>query len=239
MTTPPRPVSGSSSPNAPARGNEALTRTTTGSSVSISRREPTWQFTHPPTSPTSPPSSTNAPGKGSATTPRHSVSPKKQPPHQPAEIASQARSKCPHDTHVLHRLIESAPPSSGVSKDGSYGTEVTDRPLAFPLASLLGCRVPRDHPCLAAHPLPGVTRFPLERVPVVGRLAAPRAGLYLRLDDILELVTIGTVRHEAASLTSAKHEDFFHSRSVALADSRQLQLCSEPIGHIDVTLRAK
>src|SRR5215218_5584865 len=108
MTTPPRPVSGSSSPNAPARGNEALTRTTTGSSVSISRREPTWQFTHPPTSPTSPPSSTNAPGKGTATTPRHSVSPKKQPPHQPAEIASQARSKCPHDTHVLHRLIESA-----------------------------------------------------------------------------------------------------------------------------------
>jgi hypothetical protein len=29
------------------------------------------------------------------------------------------------------------PPSSGVSKDGSYGTEVTDRPLAFPLTSLL------------------------------------------------------------------------------------------------------
>jgi transposase, IS30 family len=62
------------------------------------------------------------PGKASATTPRHSVSPKKQPPHQPAEIASQARSKCPHDTQVLHRLIESAPPSSGNSKDGSYGT---------------------------------------------------------------------------------------------------------------------
>ena len=77
---------------------------------------------HPPTSLTSPPSSTNAPGKGSATTPRHSVSPKKQPPHQPAEIASQARSKCPHHTHVLHRLIESAAPSSGVSPVGSYGT---------------------------------------------------------------------------------------------------------------------
>src|SRR5215203_4083085 len=127
------------------------------------------------------------------------------------------------------------PPSSGVSKDGSYGTEVTDRPLAFPLASLLGCRVPRDHRCLAAHPLPGVTRFPLERVPVVGRLAAPRAGLYLRLDDILELVTIGTVRHEAASLTSAKHEDIFHSsRVLPWLDSRQLQLCSEPNRLIDV-----
>ena len=46
----------------------------TGSSVSISLREPTWQSTHPPTSPTSPPSSTNVPGKASATTPRHSVS---------------------------------------------------------------------------------------------------------------------------------------------------------------------
>jgi hypothetical protein len=62
--------------------------TTTDSSVSISRREPTWQFTHPHTSPTSPPSSTNAPEKGSATHPGIPVSPKKQPPHQPAEIAS-------------------------------------------------------------------------------------------------------------------------------------------------------
>jgi hypothetical protein len=50
----------------------------------------------------------------------------------------------------------------------------------------------------------------------VGLRQARRAGLYLRLDDILELVTIGTVRDEAASLTSAKHEDLFHSRSVAL-----------------------
>src|SRR5688572_22179503 len=83
--------------------------------------EPTWQFTHLPTSPTSPPSSTNAPGKGSATTPRHSVSPKKQPPHQPAEIASQARSKCPHDTHVLHRLIESAGTHGASHRSGHLG----------------------------------------------------------------------------------------------------------------------
>jgi hypothetical protein len=34
---------------------------------------------------------------------------------------------------VLHRLIESAPPSSGISKDGSYGTEVTDRPPSLPV----------------------------------------------------------------------------------------------------------
>jgi len=64
--------------------------------------------------------------------------------------------------------------------------------------------------------------------------------LYLRLDDILELVTIGTVRHEAASLASAKHEDLFHRRDVMRwVDSCQLQLCSEPIGHLDVMLRAK
>jgi len=60
------------------------------------------------------------------------------------------------------------------------------------------------------------------------------------LDDICELVTIGTVRHEAASLTSATHEDLFHRRDVMRsADSRQHRLCSESIGHIDVTLRAK
>jgi hypothetical protein len=38
------------------------------------------------------------------------------------------------------------PPSSGVSKDGSYGTEVTDHPLGFALAPQLGFRVPYGSP---------------------------------------------------------------------------------------------
>ena len=54
------------------------------------------------------------------------------------------------------------PPSSDVSKDGSYGTEVTDHPLGFALASQLGFRVPWDHRSLAAHLLPRVTKVPLE-----------------------------------------------------------------------------
>jgi hypothetical protein len=99
--------------------------TTTGSSVSISRREPIWQSTHPSTSPTSPGSSATAPEKASATTPRQPDSPPKHPPHQPAEIASQARSKCPHDTQVLRRLVESAARSSGISSVGSYATALT------------------------------------------------------------------------------------------------------------------
>jgi hypothetical protein len=45
------------------------------------------------------------------------------PAHEPTQRDdSQARSKCPHDTQVLHRLIESAVPSSGISPVGSSGT---------------------------------------------------------------------------------------------------------------------
>jgi transposase, IS30 family len=99
--------------------------TTTASYGSTFPKAATSPATPRHTSTTSCANSTNAPAKASATTPRQPVSPKKQPPHQPAEIASQARSKCPHNTHVLHRLRESAPPSSGVSTDGSCGIPVS------------------------------------------------------------------------------------------------------------------
>jgi len=39
----------------------------------------------------------------------------------------QARSKCPHHTHVLHRLRESAVPLPGISSRGSYGHPVLAR----------------------------------------------------------------------------------------------------------------
>jgi hypothetical protein len=53
---------------------------------------------------------------------------------QPAEIASQVRSKCPHDTQVLHRLIESAAPPSGIPPVGSFG-HLTDWVIQMPLTS--------------------------------------------------------------------------------------------------------
>ena len=65
--------------NVPARGNEALTRTTTGSSVSISRR--TNLAVHSPVHVAYVTGELNdRPGKGSATTPRQSASPPKRRP---------------------------------------------------------------------------------------------------------------------------------------------------------------
>jgi IS30 family transposase len=127
-----RPASAETKLEAGHCGNEALTRTTTASSASTSPKAATSPATPRHTSTTSCANSTNAPGKASATTPRQPVSPKKQPPHSPAEIASQARSKCPHDTHVLRRLMESAVPSPGIFADGSRG------PRGHP--ELRGCR---------------------------------------------------------------------------------------------------
>jgi len=48
--------------------------------------------------------------------------------------------------------------------------KATDRPLGFALASSLGFWVATDHRSLAAHPFPGVTKIPLERVSVGGPL---------------------------------------------------------------------
>jgi hypothetical protein len=63
------------------------------------------------------------------------------------------------------------PPSSDVSKDGSYGTEVTDHPLGFALASQLGFRVPYGSPEFGCSFASKSDKGSVGSVPVGGRLA--------------------------------------------------------------------